>query len=69
MKIVVGANCFISYVKKKSPYWPVLMLFLEKKYMLCLSSNIVLEYEEKFLQFLGMQCTILFLRQTVLFLR
>jgi len=53
MKVVLDTNCFISCIGKKSPYRPVFDAFLSRKYTLCLSSDILLEYEEKFLQFWG----------------
>jgi len=51
MKIVLDTNCFISCIGKKSPYRNVFEAFLQKRYTLCISSEILLEYEEKFLEF------------------
>jgi uncharacterized protein len=53
MKVVLDTNCFISCIGKKSPYRIVFNAFLREKITLCLSAEIVLEYEEKFEFFWG----------------
>ena len=53
MKVVLDTNCFISCIGKRSLYRNVFDNFLQKKYTICVSSEILLEYEEKFLEFWG----------------
>jgi uncharacterized protein len=55
MKVVLDTNCFISCIGKKSPYRVVFDAFLQRKYVICLSSEIILEYEEKFIEFWGIE--------------
>jgi len=57
MKIVLDTNCFTSSIGKKSPYRDVFYAFLQKQYTLCISPDILLEYEEKFLEFWGADVT------------
>lgn len=57
MKVVLDTNCFISCIGKKSSYRVVFDAFLQNVFTLCLSSEIILEYEEKFLEFWGKQVT------------
>ena len=57
MKIVLDTNCFISCIGKKSPYRKVFDSFLNREFVLCVSSEILLEYEEKFLEFWGPEVT------------
>lgn len=57
MKVVLDTNCFISCIGKRSPYRNVFDSFLQGKYTLCLSSEVLLEYEEKFLEFWGAEVT------------
>ncbi|NDC41378.1 MAG: putative toxin-antitoxin system toxin component, PIN family [Chitinophagia bacterium] len=49
MKIVLDTNCFISCIGKQSPYRNVFDYFLSERYTLCVSTEILLEYEEIFL--------------------
>lgn len=49
MKIVLDTNCFISSIGKQSPYRNVFDAFLVGVYTLCVSTEILLEYEEVFL--------------------
>lgn len=49
MKIVLDTNCFISCIGKSSPYRNVFDSFLREQYTLCVSTEILLEYEEVFL--------------------
>lgn len=53
MKIVLDTNCFISCIGKKSPYRKVFDSFLNREFVLCVSTEVLLEYEEKFLKFWG----------------
>ena len=53
MKIVLDTNCFISCIGKKSAYRSVFDGFLNSRYSLCVSTEILLEYEEKFAEFWG----------------
>lgn len=48
MKVVLDTNCFISCIGKRSPYRNVFDGFLSEKYVLCVSTEILLEYEEIF---------------------
>ena len=48
MKIVLDTNCFISCIGKKSLYRNVFDAFLNNTYTLCLSTEILFEYEEIF---------------------
>lgn len=57
MKIVLDTNCFISCIGKKSPYRNVFDAYLKKEYTLCVSTEILLEYEEKFMEFWGNEVT------------
>lgn len=57
MNVVLDTNCFISCIGKKSPYRKVFDAFLEQQYTLCVSSEILLEYEEKFTEFWGTEVT------------
>jgi uncharacterized protein len=51
MKIVIDTNCLLSCIGKKSPYRNVFDAFLESKFIICVSNEIVLEYEETFGRF------------------
>jgi uncharacterized protein len=57
MKIVLDTNCFISCIGKKSPYRYVFDAFLNNKFVLCISTDILLEYEEIFNQKWGEDVT------------
>lgn len=57
MKIVLDTNSFISCIGKLSPYRNVFDAFLNQEYVLCVSTEILLEYEEKFDQFWGEEVT------------
>jgi uncharacterized protein len=48
MKIVLDSNCFISCIGKKFPYRNVFDAFLNGYYVLCVSTEVLLEYEEIF---------------------
>jgi uncharacterized protein len=55
LKVVLDTNCFISSIGKESPYRKVFDGFLNKLYIICFSTEILLEYEEKFSEFWGEQ--------------
>ena len=57
MKVVLDTNCFISCIGKLSPYRYVFDAFLKGTYTLCVSTEILLEYEEIFLQKWGEDVT------------
>ncbi|MFM9836807.1 MAG: putative toxin-antitoxin system toxin component, PIN family [Cyclobacteriaceae bacterium] len=57
LKVVLDTNCFISCIGKESPYRNIFNSFLNKQYIICLSTEILLEYEEKFTEFWGEQVT------------
>ena len=57
MKIVLDTNCFLSCIGKRSPYRNVFDSFLDENYTLCVSTEILLEYEEKFAAFWGKDVT------------
>ncbi len=49
MKIILDTNCFISCIGKQSIFRNVFDAFLDARYTLCLSTEILFEYEEIFL--------------------
>jgi putative PIN family toxin of toxin-antitoxin system len=57
MKIVIDTNCLLSCIGKKSPYRNVFDAFLENKLIICVSNEIILEYEETFDRFWGADVT------------
>ncbi len=57
MKIVLDTNSFISCIGKRSPYRNVFDAFLNNQYDLRVSTEILLEYEEKFERFWGEEVT------------
>lgn len=57
MKIILDTNCFISCIGKKSPYRNVFDAFLKREFILCLSTEILLEYEEIFFEKWGGEVT------------
>ena len=46
MKVVLDTNCLLQILGAKSKYAFLLDKFLQEEYVLCLSSDILLEYEE-----------------------
>ncbi len=44
--IVLDTNCLVQMLSKHSPYRPAWQAFREGKYMLCVSNEILDEYEE-----------------------
>ena len=57
MKIVIDTNCLLSCIGKKSLYRNVFDAFLENRFTICVSSEILLEYEEVFNRFWGSDVT------------
>ena len=57
MKVVLDTNCFISSIGKRSAYRFVFDCFLSGVYTLCFSTEILLEYEEIFLEKWGEEVT------------
>lgn len=57
MKVVIDTNCFIACIGKKSLYRNVFDAFLKKEIVLCLSTEILLEYQEIFTEKWGADVT------------
>ncbi len=57
MQVVLDTNCFVSCIGKKSPYRNVFDAFLNQQYLLSISTEILLEYEEVFLNKWGIEVT------------
>ncbi len=57
MKIVINTNCLLSCIGKKSPYRNVFNAFLAGKISFCVNNEILLEYEEIFLEKWGLEVT------------
>ena len=53
VKVILDTNCFLSCIGKKSSFRNIFDAFLKEEYTLCVSSEILLEYEEKFQEFWG----------------
>lgn len=45
-RIVLDTNCLLMSIPRMSPYHQILLDFLAGKYLLCISNEVVLEYEE-----------------------
>ena len=43
---MLDTNCLLMSIPRKSPYHQILLDFLVGKYLLCVSNEVVLEYEE-----------------------
>lgn len=52
-RIVLDTNCLLMSIPRKSPYHQILLDFLAGKYLLCISNEVVLEYEEILTRKLG----------------
>ena len=46
MNIVLDTNCLLMSLSRRSPYYPVWRDFVDGKYTLCISNEILAEYEE-----------------------
>ena len=57
MKVVIDTNCLLSCIGKRSNFRNVFDAFLDEKFELCLSTEILLEYEEMFGEFWGQNVT------------
>lgn len=44
--VVIDTNCLLQIIAKKSPYRPIWDAFLEQKYQLCVTNEILDEYQE-----------------------
>ena len=44
--IVIDTNCLLQIISRKSPYRPIWDAFLEGRYQLCVSNEILEEYQE-----------------------
>lgn len=44
--VVIDTNCLLQIIARKSPYRPILDAFLAGKYQLCVSNEILEEYQE-----------------------
>lgn len=51
--VVIDTNCLLQIISKKSPYRPIWDAFLDGRYELCVSNEILDEYQE----ILGQQIT------------
>lgn len=45
-RIVLDTNCLLMAIPRKSPYHQILLDFLSCRYYLCVSNEVVFEYEE-----------------------
>lgn len=52
-RIVLDTNCLVMSIPRRSPYHPILLDLLAGKYLLCVSNEIILEYEEILTQKMG----------------
>lgn len=46
MNIVLDTNCLLMSLSRRSPYYPVWRDFVNGKYTLCVTNDIIAEYEE-----------------------
>jgi len=46
MRIVLDTNILLVAISSKSPYYPIFESFLNEEYTLCVTTEILLEYEE-----------------------
>lgn len=44
--VVIDTNCLLQIIAKKSPYRPIWDAFLEQRYQLCVTNEILDEYQE-----------------------
>ena len=51
--VVIDTNCLLQIISRKSPYRPIWDAFLQGRYLLCVSNEIIEEYQE----ILGQQIT------------
>ena len=55
LKVVLDTNILLSSISRKSPYSYILTALFENKYELYVSTEILLEYEEKIITFFDAQ--------------
>lgn len=53
MNIVLDTNCLLMSLSRRSPYYPVWRDFVDGKYTLCITNDILAEYEEKLIEKVG----------------
>ncbi|MBO4673787.1 MAG: putative toxin-antitoxin system toxin component, PIN family [Bacteroidaceae bacterium] len=46
MNVVLDTNCLLMSLSRRSPYYPVWRDFVDGKYTLCVTNEILAEYEE-----------------------
>ena len=44
--VVIDTNCLLQIISRHSPYRPIWDAFLEGRYQLCVSNEILEEYQE-----------------------
>ncbi|MBR5061900.1 MAG: putative toxin-antitoxin system toxin component, PIN family [Prevotella sp.] len=44
--VVIDTNCLLQIIARRSPYRPIWDAFLDEKYQLCVSNDILEEYQE-----------------------
>ena len=57
MNIVLDTNCLLMSLSRRSQYYPVWRDFVDGKYTLCITNEILEEYEEILTQKVGPQIT------------
>ena len=55
MNIVLDTNCLLMSLSRRSPYYPVWREFVNGKYTLCITNEILAEYEEILTQKVGQE--------------
>lgn len=57
MDIVLDTNCLLMSLSRRSRYYPIWRGFVDGKYSLCITNDILAEYEEILTQKVGSQIT------------
>lgn len=55
MDFVLDTNCLLMSLSRRSPYYPVWREFVDGKYTLCVTNEILSEYEEKLIEKVGQE--------------
>lgn len=55
MDIVLDTNCLLMSLSRRSPYYPVWREFVDGMYTLCVTNEILSEYEEKLIEKVGQE--------------
>ena len=55
MDIVLDTNCLLMSLSRRSRYYPVWREFVDGKYTLCVTNEILSEYEEKLIEKVGQE--------------